>query len=147
MPGDDLAEVSTLTELAELVGQRAPLYVRYSEGPNEDARGRSVDFESGLTLPGLSVNPLAPEPWWTRPLSDWLARQLCQYEYLAKKEPERYAWALRGRVVARGPDTEPLLVDVEPVARLSDGLLREAEQQYRSTFDAGRAPADEKPAD
>jgi uncharacterized protein DUF6098 len=142
MPDDGLAEVSTLTELADLVAARSPLYVRYSEGPDGDARGRSLDFESGLTLPGLSVNPLSPEGWWTRPLSDWLARQLCQYEYLAKKEPERYAWALRGRVVARGPDNEPLLVDVEPVARLSDSLLREAEQQYRSNFDAGRGPTD-----
>jgi len=136
------AEVTTLSELADLVRSRSPLYVRYSEGPERDARGRSLDFESGLDLPGLSVNPLTPERWWTRPLNDWLARQLCQYDYLVKEEPERYAWALQGRVVARGPDNEPLLVDVEPIARLSDDVLREAEQRYRSKFDAGRGPTD-----
>ncbi len=138
----ELPEVSDLTELATLVRADTGLYVRYSEGPEQDAHGRSVDSESGLTLPGLSVNPLAPTSWWTRPLSDWLARQLCQYRQLAEKEPERYAWILRGRVVARGPDNEPLLVDVEPVARLSEGLLREAERDYHSKFDAGKGPAD-----
>jgi len=134
--------VTSLSELAHVVLTRSPLYVRYSEGPNRDADGRSIDFESGLELPGLSVNPLTPEPWWTRPLTDWLARQLCQYQHLAQKQPERYPWILQGRVVARGPDNEPLLVDIEPVARLSDSVLREAEQRYRSNFDAGQGPAD-----
>src|SRR3954469_9029786 len=131
MTDESFAEVTSLSELATAVRAGSPLYVRYSEGPSQDARGRSVDFESGLELPGLSVNPLAPEQWWTRPLNDWLARQLCQYRYLEQKEPERYAWVLRGRVVARGPDNEPLLTDIEPIARLSDAVLREAEREYR----------------
>jgi len=139
---ESLGEVRSLDELADAVRTRSPLYVRYSEGPRHDANGRSVDFESGLELPGLSVNPLAPERWWTRPLNDWLARQLCQYQYLVQKQPERYPWILRGHVVARGPDNEPLLVDIEPIARLSDSVLREAEQRYRSNFDAGQGPAD-----
>ena len=52
----------------------------------------SIDTESGLELPGLSVNPLAAESWWTRPLRDWLARQLCQYRHLSEKNPARFAW-------------------------------------------------------
>jgi hypothetical protein len=43
-------------------------------------------------------------------------------------------------VVARGPDNEPLLRDVEPVARLSAGLLDEAEQRYETQFAAGLGP-------
>src|SRR3954451_2174090 len=117
MTDESFAEVTSLSELATAVRAGSPLYVRYSEGPSRDANGRSVDFESGLELPGLSVNPLTPEHWWTRPLTDWLARQLCQYQYLVQKQPELDPWILRGRVVARGPDNEPLLVDIEPIAR------------------------------
>lgn len=119
------------------------LHVRYSAGPEDDGRRNSVDTESGLELPGLSVNPLDPEDWWTRPLEDWLARQLSQYRHLAEKDPDRIAWVLRGEVCGRGPDCEPLLRHVEPVAVLDPSLLDEAEARYRQNFDAGRGPADE----
>lgn len=116
------------------------LYVRYSEGPGQDFESTSVDTESGLELPGLSVNPLDPEPWWTRPTGDWLARQLCQYKHLRDRNPQRIAWVLRGRVVGRGPDCEPLLADAECVAELTDTLLEEAEQRYEDRFAAGVGP-------
>ena len=93
--------------------------------------------------PGLSVNPLDPESWWTRPTVDWLARQLCQYKHLSERNPDRLAWVLHGEEVARGPDCEPLLVDVEFVARLTDRLLAEAERRYHERFDAGRGPEGE----
>jgi hypothetical protein len=118
------------------------LYVRYSEGPRHDASEQSRDTESGLDLPGLSVNPLHPEAWWTRPLEDWLARQVCQYAELAEKNPDRYAWVLDGRIVARGPDCEPLLTEVEPLAALAPDVLAEAMARYQLTFDAGRGPED-----
>ena len=118
----------------------APLYVRYSEGPDHDFGSTSVDTESGLELPGLSVNPLDPEPWWTRPTEDWLARQLCQYKHLRDRNPERIAWVLRGRIVGRGPDCEPLLTDAQFVAELADDLLGEAEQRYHDHFAAGLGP-------
>jgi hypothetical protein len=118
----------------------SPLYVRYSLGPEADSDGSSVDTESGLMLPGLSVNPLDPEPWWVRPRLDWLARQLCQYKQLRDRNPERVAWVVRGTEVGRGPDCEPLLVDVEFVAELSDELLTEAEQRYHQRFHAGKGP-------
>ena len=136
-----MREITTLRELAEAVDAEE-LYVRYSKGPEDDRSSGSLDTESGLELPGLSVNPLDAEEWWTRPLADWLARQVCQYRHLSEKNPERFAWVLTGRQVGRGPDCEPLLAEVEPVARLSDALLGEAEQRYNTRFDAGRGPED-----
>ncbi|MGV2984627.1 DUF6098 family protein [Microbacterium sp. AGC85] len=138
----ELVRLRALADLAHLVRERSGLHVRYSKGPAHDADQRSLDTESGLELPGLSVNPLDPEDWWTRPLEDWLARQLCQYRHLAEKNPERIAWVLRGAPAGRGPDCEPLLRDVEPVAVLGASLLEEAESRYRANFDAGRGPED-----
>ena len=137
-----LALLHSLAELADAVRQAPGLHVRYSAGPDADASRTSIDTESGLELPGLSVNPLDPEGWWSRPLEDWLARQLCQYRHLAEQDGDRYAWILRGRVAGRGPDCEPLLDDVEPVARLDETLLDEAEARYGERFNAGRGPAD-----
>ena len=137
-----MRELSSLDQLVELVRTEPGLHVRYSEGFEADRQRGSTDTESGLELPGLSVNPLGAEAWWTRPLEDWLARQLCQYKHLREQNPERYPWVLTGTTVARGPDCEPLLIDIEPVARISDELLDEAEARYRRNFDAGRGPED-----
>ena len=130
----------TLASLTDVVRSHPGLHVRYSEGPEHDAAQRSIDTESGLELPGLSVNPLDPEQWWTRPLEDWLSRQLCQYSHLAEKNPDRYAWILRGTHVGRGPDCEPLIRDVHAVATLDDELISEAHAHYRTRFDAGHGP-------
>lgn len=138
----EIPTLEALSELEALVNDSPDLYVRYSRGWDHDCEGGSVDTESGIELPGLSVNPLAPELWWSRPLADWLARQLCQYKHLGEKNPERVAWVARGTIVGRGPDCEPLLERVEPVALLSRGLLAEAEQRYRKHFDAGQGPED-----
>jgi len=138
----DQPEIATLEGLAELVRSRPCAYVRYSQGPEHDASEQSRDTESDLDLPGLSVNPLHPEAWWTRPLEDWLARQVCQYAELAEKNPDRFAWVLDGRVVARGPDCEPLLADIEPLATLTPALLDEAARRYEEAFEAGRGPED-----
>jgi hypothetical protein len=138
----DDGEPSSIHGLAELetaIGGPAA-YVRYSKGPQHDLGEASIDTESGLELPGLSVNPLDPEPWWTRPTADWLARQLCQYKHLRDRNRRRKAWLVRGRVVGRGPDCEPLLDDVEFTAELSDELLVEAQRRYRERFDVGRGP-------
>lgn len=138
-----LRRVSHLAQLAAVVRAWPGLHVRYSEGPDADATRSSIDTESGLELPGLSVNPLDAEQWWTRPLEDWLARQLSQYQHLAEDEPERIAWILRGRVCGRGPDCEPLIAEVEPVAILDESLLVEAQERYEREFDAGRGPTDD----
>lgn len=135
-----LPPLAALAQLEELVRERRGLCVRYSEGPAADDHRGSIDTESGLELPGLSVNPLDAEEWWTRPLGDWLARQLCDYRHLSRKNPARFAWVLRGRFVGRGPDCEPLLAEAVAVARLGEGLLEEAEARYRRNFAAGRGP-------
>ena len=135
-------QVDHLAELEAWVITEPGLYVRYSEGPDNDAAGGSIDIESGLELPGLSVNPLNPEAWWIRPVGDWIARQLCQYKELQEKNPKRYAWILKGEQVGRGPDCEPLLSSVIPLARLSSMLLTEAERRYHEKFDARHGPED-----
>lgn len=131
--------LETLRDLADLVRSEHAIFVRYSEGPSRD-QGCSVDTESGLTLPGISANPLHPEGWWTRPVEDWLARQVCQYRDLQEKNPHRFAWVLRGITVGRGPDCEPVLREVVPIARLSEALVEEAAARYRATFRAGHGP-------
>jgi hypothetical protein len=127
--------VGSLAEVAELADSRAPLFVRFSAGPEADAAEASRDYESGCELPGLSVNPLNPEPWFDRPVLHWAARQLVQYAHLGEKD--RYAWILAGRVVGRGPDCEPLLADVDPVARIPDDVVRQARVLYEEVFDVG----------
>lgn len=112
--------------------------MRYSEGPDADRSETSVDYESGLPLPGLSVNRLDPESWWTRPIEDWLARQLSQYLHLSDRSATHHGWVLAGKEVGRGPDDEPLVADFHPVAVLHETLLDEAEEWYTKHFDAGR---------
>ena len=139
MASDDwaMASVGSLAELSELLGLLGgPVFVRFSGGPEADVTGTSVDKESGCVLPGLSVNPLVPEPWWDRPVEHWLARQLCQYVHLGGGE--RFGWVLTGDVVGRGPDSEPLVRDFRAVARLADRVLDEAQGVYAEAFDPGR---------
>ena len=64
---DALPRLRSLAEVAELVAVVNPLYVRFSGGPDKDRSTVSRDHESGCLLPGLSVNPMNPEPWWDRP--------------------------------------------------------------------------------
>lgn len=132
----DVVVVRSLRELGEVVAMVGRAYVRFSAGPEGDAAEVSVDKESGITLPGLSVNPLNPEPWWDRPLEHWLARQLCQYLHLGERD--RCGWVVTGTVVGRGPDSEPLVADVRFVAVLDDAVLAEARRVYQEVFDPGR---------
>jgi hypothetical protein len=136
--GDEV--LTRLDDLVALVTANPDIHVRYSMGFEHDMNSRSMDAESGLPLPGLSVNPLGPEAWWTRPLRDWIARQLCQYMHLRAEDPERHAWILQGTCAGRGPDCEPLLTDVDQIARLSDDLLSEAQTVYQDRFDVGARP-------
>ena len=139
--GRGLRPIESLEDLAELVRGEPELYLRFSSRSDPECDGPSVDAESGLEMPGVSANPLTPEPWWTRPLPDWLARQVCNYVHLKEHEERRQAWVLRGEVVGRGPDNEPLLGHVEPIALLTDELLYEAKQRYHEAFDVGRVRA------
>lgn len=132
---DDVPRLRTLGEVVELLAVATPLFVRFSAGPAADSSALSRDHESGCVLPGLSVNPLDPEPWWDRPVEHWVARQLCQYAHLMT--PQRFPWALTGEVVGRGPDCEPLLAATVPVASIDGAVVDEAAALYARVFDAG----------
>lgn len=130
--------IAGLGQLCEIVSGDEPVYVRYSKGPDHDRGQTSRDYESGAEMPGLSVNPLAPEPWWTKPKEQWIARQLCQYLELQEEGDGRRAWVLTGGIAGYGPDREPLLGAWEPVAWLSDELIDQARTCYEANFDVGR---------
>lgn len=127
--------LQSLAEVAELVQLLAPVYVRYSAGPEADRATVSRDHESGSLMPGLSVNPMTPEPWWTRPVEHWVARQLYQYAHLMVRE--RFPWLLTGEISARGPDSEPLLVSITPVATIAPPAVDQAAALYEQVFAPG----------
>lgn len=133
-----LPVIDSLDELAQLVLQEPDVCLRYSKGPREDRSRPSVDYESGLLLPGLSVVALKPEPWWTRDRRDWLARQICHYIHLKDEGGDRKAWLLIGRIAGYGPDREPLLWPWTPVALLSENALDEARSRYEQEFEPRR---------
>jgi hypothetical protein len=130
--------IDELEELTELATGSAELYVRYSVGPEADAQRPSRDYEADLDLPGLPVATLRPEPWWCRPAQDWVARRVCKYMELAHRAPDRRPWVLTGHVVGCGPDHEPLLASVEPIAWLGARALDQAYARYHERFDVGR---------
>lgn len=132
--------MDTLERLDDLVGLLAmnvPLYLRYSPGPEADAAHPSMDHESGLAMPGHSAVPLRPPGWWTLPPTDWVARRVCQY--LREVHEGARPWVLTGEVADVGPDNEPLVVAVQPIAWLSGGLVAQAYQWYRERMDVGRS--------
>jgi len=133
MPG--VPHLRALADVVQLVEALSPLYVRFSAGPVADAATVSRDHESGCLLPGLSVNPLTPEPWWDRQVEHWLARQLCQYAHLLT--PDRFPWVLTGEIAGRGPDCEPLLVGTTPVASVDRSVVDEAAELYERVFRPG----------
>ncbi|GAA1519265.1 hypothetical protein GCM10009730_27430 [Streptomyces albidochromogenes] len=126
---DDLPVLRTLDELTRLVEGRERLYVRWSRGPAADLRAvSSRDDLTGVAMPGLSANCLDVEPWWRdRPVRVWVARRLHDYSHLPReKGADVHPWALRGRETGRGPDNEPLVVDIEPVGRIDGRVIEEA---------------------
>jgi hypothetical protein len=133
-----LRAVTSLTEVVELVDTHGTLFLRYSKGPEVDSRGPSKDYEADVSLPGLSVTVVSPEPWWPRPVEDWVARRLCKYAELGEEE-DRFPWLLTGRVVGNGPDHEPLVDAVSPIARVASVALDEALQTYRERFNVGQS--------
>ncbi|MET9431365.1 MULTISPECIES: DUF6098 family protein [unclassified Streptomyces] len=128
----ELPTVSSLEELGDLVERHGRLYVRWSRSPADDMNDtHSADHLTGITMPGLSANPLQIETWWEdRPVRLWVARRLYDYCHLREeRDGDVRPWALRGREVARGPDNEPLLRDIEPVCWIDLGVIEEAERE------------------
>jgi Family of unknown function (DUF6098) len=120
--------LATLGDLTELASERPRLFVRWSRGPEADAAGASSDDLTGTRLPGLSANPLAVEPWWgDRPLRLWIARRLYDYSHLEhEKGPGVRPWVFEGEERGRGPDNEPLVRCLEPVAWIAEEVITEA---------------------
>jgi hypothetical protein len=134
----ELRVIEDWDDLVRCVQDRPGLVLRFSKGPAADREaGFSRDYEADVDLPGLSVPTISPEPWWTRPVEDWIARRLCQYAHLGEEE-ERFPWLLTGRRVGIGPDHEPLVEMLEPVARVGQAVLDHAEKRYQERFDVGR---------
>ncbi|HZT64327.1 MAG TPA: DUF6098 family protein [Acidimicrobiales bacterium] len=128
MQADPIPELKSLDELVDLAQQKQDLYVRWSHGPEVDLHeATSRDELTGAALPGLCANPLAVEPWWgDRPLRMWVARRLYDYRHLRDEHPGVRPWVLQGVELGRGPDNEPVVDDVTPVAWLSDEVVAEA---------------------
>lgn len=131
---DDLAELASLVEDA---GPAEDLYVRWSRGPDMDRAGgdpceqSSRDALTGITLPGLSANPLRVEPWWgDRSVRLWVARRLYDYRHLRDlRGADVCPWVLVGEECGRGPDNEPLVICHRPVAWVSEEALRQCEKE------------------
>jgi hypothetical protein len=66
-------------------------------------------------------------------VEDWVARRLCKYSELGE-EAQRFAWVLAGRVVGNGPDHEPLVDAVRPMACVSTVALDQAKRLYQERF-------------
>jgi hypothetical protein len=137
-PGQDLDIIDRLADLVALLSPARPLYVRYSDGPTSDLMAPSVDYESGLTLPGLSVTVLDPPAWWSRPVEDWVARRVCKYAELLHGGGERRPWVLHAEVVGIGPDHEPLVAAAEPIAWIGETALAQSLRRYQQRFQVGR---------
>jgi hypothetical protein len=136
--GADLPVLDDLEGIVQLTRDRAPLYIRYSEGPDRDREGPSTDYECGLRLPGLSVTVLTPPAWWSRPRRDWVARRICKYADLMVAPRRPRPWLLVGRQVGTGADHEPLIAEALPVGWVGPAALAEANRVHREQFIVGR---------
>src|SRR5437764_14043735 len=132
---DTIGDLDELAALLERAGPDQELYLRWSEGPEVDLGGSqpgqsSRDALTGVTLPGLSANPLRVEPWWgNRSVRLWVARRLYDYRHLRDlRGPGVRPWVLLGTECGRGPDNEPLVMCHRPIAWVSDNALRECEK-------------------
>ncbi|MBQ0986972.1 hypothetical protein KBZ10_21140 [Streptomyces sp. F63] len=131
MTSAELPVLTSLRRLTELVERVDPVFVRWSRGPQTDLRrhsGVSRDSLTGVPLAGLSANPLRVEAWWgDRPTLLWVARRLYDYSHLREAEGSRVRpWVLTGEETGRGPDNEPLVRRVRPVAWIAPEVIAEA---------------------
>lgn len=132
---EELPRVEDLAGLEALVADRHDAYLRWSRGPEHEG-SQSYDALSGAVLPGLCVSPLQVEPWWEdRSVRTWLARRVHDYEHLAEAGEDIIAWVLTGREVGRGPDNEPLVDDIHPLALLPRSIVAEAREELERAGD------------
>ncbi|ADU47000.1 hypothetical protein Intca_0452 [Intrasporangium calvum DSM 43043] len=145
---ENVDTIATFDEVVELARLRAPLYVRHSAGPGPDAEHPALDIEAEVALPGLPASGLTPEPWWTRPDEDWVARRLCScLDHVEQRGPDsdERLWLLTGVVVGSGPSHEPLIGAVEALGWVGPEALETAAEVYRTRFH-GSGLSEPKPA-
>lgn len=130
-----------LEDVERLVDESPGLHVRFSPGLVADLEAGASDPETGLELPGFAAWPLDPEPWWSLPTTEWIARQLVRAT--APEVPDGFAWLLRGRAAGRDADGRPLLADVEVVGRVAECMLAEADRVWRRRAQLGSARRDD----
>lgn len=141
----ELPDLRSIDELEDLLLSGPHLYVRYSEGYEHDRETGSVDTESGPELPGRSVNPLRPEPWWTRPPRDWLARQLCQYEHLKEKNPNGMPGSRAGAALHGAPIATPFSSTSSRSPGSPTGCSRKPNGSTRTGSRPAPAPRTDRP--
>lgn len=127
----DLPVLESIGEVVDAVTQcRETVFVRFSTAPPDGLDEPSVDHETGIHLPGLSVNPLDPPVWWDqRGLEEWVVRRICTYAHLQVEDPSRTCWIVEGAVVDRGPDNEPLVVPRRAIAVIDRSVVAECLQR------------------
>jgi hypothetical protein len=124
---DSLPSIESLDDFADLIARADQLYLRWSRGPAVDEGRASCDDLTGAPLDGLSATPLAVEEWWgDRPLRLWAARRIYDYRHLPEIRGPVRPWVLRGREIGRGPDNEPLVECLEPLAWIAAEVVHDA---------------------
>ncbi len=143
----DVPVITSLSELAALLGRRRGLFIRWARNwDNDEDQGCSRDALTGAPLPGLSANPLDVESWWAdRPIELWAARRLYDYSHIRRKRgPDIKAWVLAGREVGRGPDNEPLIECADVIGIVGDAVLKEADELVQAHDSGVWGPLDRR---
>lgn len=130
VPPHRLRLLLTLHDGVELLTEPGPpLYLRWSSNIAADLDLQaSLDALTGVELPGLSVQPLAAEPWWgDRPTDLWWARKLGGHRPPSDQDgPAVRPWVVTGSMAGRGPDGDLLVVDCNFVATVTDAMMDQA---------------------
>jgi hypothetical protein len=111
-----MRHIKTLEEYKKFIAEKE-LYVRYTPDLDADLKYEtSTNHQNGDLLAGLSVNP---------------ANQLTEYVYCSTSNTICYL--LTGREVGRGPDNEPLLKGISPVAIVDYDVIHAALAERKSS--------------
>jgi hypothetical protein len=113
--------IKTIEEVREAIQSHGSVFVRWSEGPDQDAVGGwvSTNYQTKTKEAGLSVNDFPEEP------SDYtILKRISEYWYFG--HPICYLCA--GEIVGKGGAGEPCLSNVEPIAFISEELILSTSQ-------------------
>lgn len=114
-----MKKITSFSEIMELA-QDAPLYVRWSRGPEMDSKqGTSRDYVSGGRHSGLSCQQIPAD----RP--ELAAQMLVEYIFLRRKDAKIYGWVFRATQNGTDSDNAPTVdaATIEPVGKLSNEIV------------------------